>query len=376
MSDDEGRYEARIRATFLSEQHRAESDLQSDPIRPRVRGRRHRALAVLATAALVAVVAAATSVLIHDARPAIGGGSTGSLPATALPVRTASPDRYSDGIPRTFNGQPVLRWTDAVAKAGTTTDATPFLVAVWLAVYHGPMSCPAGHVDPSAPDIWVSSVCTGVTISVDAGDIPVGLDGVATFHFANFNDLNTGPAILRVHTHDSHSTQCGAERAVCERMIVVDGPVWTGDSETSPQPYTVADVIAAAGSVSPPSALEIQTRSDLGYDVSLSGAFALSRVSPAEVTPADMQITGAYLMPDDAAMKRALPNVQPGAPGATLQSAWKGTRSGSGPGYAYTVDNRWLVVANVAFSVNTASPPTAADQAWLAGLEAALEATR
>ena len=376
MTDNDDRLQVRIRAAFLSEQQRAESDLQTDPILPPAHRRRRRAVSVLATAALVVVVAAATSVFIHDARPAVGSGSTVSLPATALPVRTASPDRYSDGIPHTFDGQPVLRWSDAAAKAGTTTDATPFFVAAWLNVYSGPIWCPLMPVDPSAPVSWVSSICTGVTVSADAGAPPVSLDGVATFHFANFGDFNTGPAILRVHTHDSHSTECGPESAVCERMIVVDGPVWTGDSETSPQPYTVADVIAAAGSVSPPSTLEIQTTSDLGYDQSLQGALALSRVSPAKVIPADMQIAGAYLMPDDAAMKRAMPDVQPGAAGAMLQSAWKTTGSGSGPGYSYTVDSRWLVVSNVAFSVRTASPPTTADQAWLASLEAAVKATR
>jgi hypothetical protein len=376
MTDNDDRLEVRIRAAFGSEQRRAESDLQSEPIRPRVRGRRHRALAVFAMAALVVVVVAATSVLIHETRPATGGGATGSPAASALPVRTASPDRYSDGIPRTFDGQPVLRWSDAVTKAGATTDATPFFVAAWLNVYDGPMDCPAMPVDPSAPDSWVSSICTGVTASADAGATPVTLDSIATFHFADFKKLNTGPAILRVHTHDPHSSECGPEQAVCERMIVVDGPVWTGDSETDPQPFTVADVIAAAGSVSPPTALEIQTTADLGYDQSLQGALALSRVSPAEGMPADMQIGGAYLMPDDAAMKRALPNVQPGSAGAMLQSAWKSTGSGSGPGYSFTVDNRWLVVDNVAFSVNTASPPTATDEAWLADLEAALRATR
>jgi hypothetical protein len=315
-------------------------------------------------------------VLIHDARSVTGGSPTGSPAATTLAVRMASPDRYSDGIPRTFDGQPVLRWADAVAKAGATTDATPFFVAAWLNVYKGPMSCPAMHVDPSAPDTWISSVCTGVTASVDAGSTPVGLDGVATFHFANFDDLNTGPAILRVHTHDTNSTQCGPERAVCDRMIVVDGPVWTGDSETDPQPFTVADVIAAAASVNPSTALEIQTTSGFEYDVRLPGALALSPLSADKVIPADMQIGGAYLMPTVAAMKRALPNVQPGADGAMLQTAWKGTSSGSGPGYSYTVEERWLVVDNVAFSVNTASPPTAADQAWMARLEAALKATR
>jgi hypothetical protein len=79
-------------------------------------------------------------------------------------------------------------------------------------------------------------------------------------------------------------------------------------------------------------------------------------------------------MPSDAAMRRALPDVHPGAAGAILPAANKYTSSGSGPGYSYTVDERWLVVDNVAFSVRTASPPTADDAAWLASIEAALRA--
>jgi hypothetical protein len=50
--------------------------------------------------------------------------------------------------------------------------------------------------------------------------------------------------------------------------------------------------------------------------------------------------------------------------------------SGSGPGYSYDVDDRWLVVDNAAFSVLTLPHPPDTDQAWLASLVAALEATR
>jgi hypothetical protein len=332
---------------------------------------------------VVAVVAVATTVGLFHARNVAAGPSTGpTSSAAARPSPSPSlsptpdPNRYPDGILRTFDGQPVLRWSDAVTKAATTTDATPFLVSVWLDVYKGWHGCPAGHVDPSAPDSWLDDFCPSVRLSVDAGATPVLLDGVATLHFANFDLLNTGPAILRVHTHDPHSSQCGPEADVCKLMIVVEQPVWSGDAGTDPQPFTVAEVIKAAGAAHPATALEIQTIADLGYDVRLPGALALSRVSPAKGQPADMQIAGAYLMPTDTAMKRALPDVQPGSSGALLQSAWKSTESGSGPTYSFTVEDRWLVIDNVAFSIHTASPPTAADRAWLASLESALKATR
>jgi len=53
-----------------------------------------------------------------------------------------------------------------------------------------------------------------------------------------------------------------------------------------------------------------------------------------------------------------------------------GRPPGSGPGYSYDVDDRWLVVDNAAFSVLTLPHPPDTDQAWLASLVAALEATR
>ena len=382
MTDDDERTETRIRAAFLSEERRAGTDLLLDPIRPHPRSRRPRALVGLAMVAVVAVVAVATTVGLFQARNIAAVPSTGPTNSTAggpspspSPSPTPDPNRYPDGILRTLDGQPVLRWSDAVAKARTTADATPFLVGVWLDVYKGWHGCPADHVDPSAPDSWLNTFCPSLWLSVDAGGTPVVLDGAATFHFASFGDLNTGPAILRVHTHDSHSSQCGSHQDVCMTMMVVDQSVWSGDAGTDPQPFTVAAVIQAAATAHPATALEIQTIEDLGYDVRLPGALALSRVSPADVRPADMQIAGAYLMPTVTAMRRALPNVQPGSSGALLQSAWRGTESGSGPTYSFTVEQRWLLVDNVAFSVHTASPPSAADRAWLVSLEAALRAT-
>jgi hypothetical protein len=306
------------------------------------------------------------------------GATTADTRLAATPPVSAAADRFGDGIPRTFQGQPVLRWSDALALGQTATDDTAFLVAVWLDVYRGPIFCPNIQVDPSAPDSWVNSTCTGIEASADAGAQAVALNGVVTFRFASTadltTDLTTGPAILRVHTHDPRSNQCGNQEAVCKAMMVVDAAVWTGDAGTDPQPFTVAYVIGAAAAMRPSTDLEIATTQDIGWDMRLPGAIALSAPSPWLLTPADKQLVGAYLMPSDAAMRRALPDVHPGAAGAILPAANKYTSSGSGPGYSYTVDERWLVVDNVAFSVRTASPPTADDAAWLASIEAALRA--
>lgn len=376
MTDRDERTEARLRAAFLSEERRAGSDLRLDPVFPRATSRHAGTLARLAAFAFAAVlvVSALGLAVVSRGNSASGNTATATAGIAATPSVSPAADRYGDGIPRTFQGQPVLRWGDALARSQTATDDTPFLVAVWLDVYRGPIWCLNIQVDPSAPDSWVNSTCTGIEASADAGAQAVALDGVATFRFAAIAGLTNGPAILRVHTHDPRSAECGNQEAVCKAMMVVDTAVWTGDAGTEPQPFTVADVIRAAAAMRPSAALEIATTQDIGWDMRLPGAIALSAPSPWLLTPADKQLVGAYLMPSDDAMRRELPDVHSGAAGAILPAANKYTRSGSGPGYSYTVDERWLVVDNVAFSVRTASPPTADDEAWLANIEAALRA--
>jgi hypothetical protein len=267
----------------------------------------------------------------------------------------------------------VLRWDDALARRETATDATPFLVGLGLDIYNGPIVCYNIPMNPSAPESWVRNDCTGREISAEAGG-PYASGQIATFHFAQ-GDLSTGPAILRVHLHDTRAGLCGDQEAVCDRMLVVESAVWTGDSYTDPRPYTVADVIAAAGVVEPETSLTRPAAQDLKNPASLPGAVSLISASSGQVTPPDVRLSGASLMPSVEAMSAALPHVQPGPAGAMLQSAWFLTSSESGPGYSRTVESRWLVVDNVAFLVMTASPPSAADETWMASLEAALRAT-
>jgi hypothetical protein len=296
------------------------------------------------------------------------------LSPTPSPDRYALAGRYEDGIPRTFDGQPVLRWSDALALRLTAKDDTPFLVAAWLDVITGPMSCPAMSVDPSAPDSWTSNVCTGETVSAEAGG-PYSNGEEASFRFIQ-SYPSTGPAILRVHVHDPRAVQCGTQRAICDAMLVVESVVWSGDSYTAPEPLTVADVIAAASSVQPSTSLVIAGPMSPYYDEGLAGALRLTSSNPAQTPPSDMQLAGAYLMPSVEAMQRALPRVQPGAAGALLPTAYRMGTAGSGPGYSYSLVYRWLVVDNVALSVKMLPDASAADRAWLGNLEAALEARR
>lgn len=383
MTDRDDRTEARVRAAFLAEQRRAEADLQSHHLRRRRPSRRLRTVVGLAAIALAVILAVVSVRLVHDAPPAASPSpprTSSTVPALPSPTAAAPVERYDDGIPRVFDGQPVLRWDDALARRETATDATPFLVGVWLDVWNGWISCPLPLPNPSPPEppeSWVSIGCSGRSISAEAGgpydhDVPPGL--IATFHFAQ-GDFSSGPAILRVHLHDVRANLCGDQEAVCDRILVVESAVWTGDSYTEPRPYTVADVIAAAGVVEPATSLVRPEALGPDYGGLLPGAVSLISASSGQVTPSNVHISGAYLMPSVRAMSQALPHVEPGAAGAMLDSALFVTSSRSGPGNSRVVESRWLVVDNVAFDVMTASPPSAADEAWLASLEAALRAT-
>ena len=265
-----------------------------------------------------------------------------------------------------------MRWEDALARRSTAADDTSFLVAVWLDIPTGVFSCPAWPANASAPDSWKYPPCPYNHLSANAGGQGYDLTGVATFRFAQ--GARTGPAILRVRVHDPRAPECGSDRAICDLMIVVEEEVWAGDSFTAPQPYSVADVLAAIRSTNPSTTFAIPEQESPSTDIGLSEAIALRPVS--DQIPADMQIAGAYLLPSPQAIHRALPDVQPGAAGAVMPAALWGGESGGGAGYQFSVDNRWLVVDNVAFSVQLSRAwITKADEAWLAELEAALRAT-
>lgn len=95
MIEDGDRAEARTRAAFLSEEERAGSDLRLDPIRPRSRSRRPRALVGLAMVAVIAVVAVATSVGLFQARHIAAAPSR-----SAEPRPQPEPNARPQSIPR------------------------------------------------------------------------------------------------------------------------------------------------------------------------------------------------------------------------------------------------------------------------------------
>jgi hypothetical protein len=149
-------------------------------------------------------------------------------------------DRYSDGIPTTWNGQPVLRGEDAIAKARSATDATPFYVALWASPNqaHG---CGSDQLSTE-----LDGTCRDMS---SVGDQP-GMTSTTLAAAIRFStaSMAPGPVIVRVHAHDAAAADCApGHRQECDGIMVGDQIVWNGDSVTAPQPVSTDDVARVFG---------------------------------------------------------------------------------------------------------------------------------
>jgi hypothetical protein len=247
----------------------------------------------------------------------------------------------------------------------------PFLTGAWLSIPVGFFMCPAGHADPSAPSTtWLEDLgCRFNYVSTEAGGQPTTQMGVTTFRFYK-GQLTTGPAIMRVHVHDPRATQCGYQKAICDKMIVVDDILWSGDAVTDPHPLSVADVLAATTQVSQTSGLRAPGPAVFGCGAdAIDGLIMCPQMEPgAQYTS---PIAGAVLLPSTQAIARALPTLEPGVDGALMSSAVSRSQGGSFGSWDY----RQLVVDNVMVEVRTSvGRPSESDLAFLTRLVAALKA--
>ena len=385
MTDGDDRTEDRIRAAFLAEGRRAETDLEVEPLAPRERPR-SRIVARLAAAAVVVVVAAGAAVVVGSLPSRTSSGPSAEATAssspsswpTAAPTETttvpkstaAMTGRYPDGIPTTFDGQPVIRWDAALARRDTAKDATPFLTGAWLSIPIGAFHCPMAQTDPSAPSTtWIENLgCDFRYVSTDAGGQPTAQKGITTFRFYN-GTLTTGPAIMRVHIRDPRSGQCGYQKAICDNMIVVDDIVWSGDAVTDPHPLSVANVMAATTQVSETSGLQAPGR-QWGCGASATDGLIMCPLMTPGVQYTS-PVAGAVVLPSSEAIARAVPSLTPGVEGALLPGAVGWSEGGSFGSWDY----RQLVVDNVMVVVRTSvGHPSESDVAFLTRLEAALKA--
>ncbi|HEX7495846.1 MAG TPA: hypothetical protein VF349_04360 [Candidatus Limnocylindrales bacterium] len=164
-------------------------------------------------------------------------------PAAPIAASASTNDatRYDDGIPRTWDGQPVLRGQAAVDRASQSTDAASFYVALWVSSGLPTFSCPP-PTDPSPLR------CSDVhDVGDRAGVLWSALGKVLRIEV----DVPDGPAVLRVHTHDpgwSDSSRCAASELVaCQHLMIGDGAVWTGDATTASHPISVGQTAEAFG---------------------------------------------------------------------------------------------------------------------------------
>jgi WD40 repeat protein len=176
------------------------------------------------------------------ATPTPSGTPSGSSSAAAIesPSASPNPDRYDDGIPRTWEGQPVLRGQAAIDAANASTDESSFLVAFWAGI-ELPHSCTAMSAGDNA-----RYLCGGMG---DVGDQPgVISSALGKALRVDTSEVAPGPVIARVHTHDPSMMTCPAAYASgCEHTMIGEAVVWHGDAATAPEPTTVAQAAAAFG---------------------------------------------------------------------------------------------------------------------------------
>jgi len=295
-------------------------------------------------------------------------------PGSTQPPATSSPGsafRYDDGIPRTFDGQPVLRGSAARSRADSAVDDSSFLVGGWMTVP------PAGVVYGCTPMLtppWTLT-CGGPTLTDVAGSEGVLWQDVErrlVFTGVDFRTARTGAAILRVHVHDPRSADCGSNRDVCDAAVVVEAIVWNGDSVTEPQPLTAATVESALRSVQSTALLvatPVRTADECPAPLPTARQYGVSDTST--IRP---QVVWVDLSPSAEALARGLP-IATGADAALAPAAVYQTSTSTSPSGTTTFTCRWVGVANVAVMVRSPGATlTAAGETFIRRLVAALEA--
>lgn len=137
----------------------------------------------------------------------------------------------------------MLRGAAALARAQSAMDDSPFLVVGWVTYLPGPVFCPAQSAGDTS---WLHD-CVRPAFSDLAGADDATLSAAVTFRFA-LSGLASGPVVAAVAVHDPRASSCGAATAACDRLMVVQRIVWTGDGAADPQPISVSAVQAVLGS--------------------------------------------------------------------------------------------------------------------------------
>ena len=284
-------------------------------------------------------------------------------------VVDAAAGRYDDGLPRSVGGQPVHRGGAALAFANASTDESSFLIGGWLTVQPGLSACiPTGPAGAA----WLGD-CGRPTLSDRAGIHDAAIAPSVTFRFAS-GVLGSGPVVASVHVHDPRAAECTNSVDACDRMMVVERVLWTGDSATDPRGLDADAVATALRSVDPNLSMM-----PLGPDSLISGC-AMAMIPAA----AEFVVIGGAVDPPGVTMvqvastsqglARAIPEGR-GADAALKANGVACTSISGGAGQTHpgTVVSRRLAFDNVVLLVATHQNPTAADRAFLDRLAAALQ---
>ena len=253
-----------------------------------------------------------------------------------------TPGRYDDGIPRTWQGQPVLRGQEALDFAKATTDDAPFLIAFWAGIEysHGCTAQPLG-----------GNLDFGCGFMDEVGDQP----GVRSGQLGAALRIDTsmvapGPVIARVHTHDHAFNGCTSDYvAACQAVMVGDAILWSGDQATSPNPASVKQVSAAFGFSGPTYQLNM-----IG---DLPGVAQIPFPMSTEASHGEYEGVAA-VFPSAAALAAAFPDVVSAGETAAMPSdsslKGQGTFGGSDPirgSGTYTFQLYWFARGNVLVGV-------------------------
>jgi hypothetical protein len=280
--------------------------------------------------------------------------------------------RYADGLPRTVDGQPVLRGAEALAEARSTTDDESFLITGWVSFPQGVrFSCDYFNPHPSR-NPWLND-CVRAGFSDVAGSGNRALTAAITFRFIPYPVM--GPVVASVHVNDRRAGQCGAARAQCLRMMVVDHIVLNGDRAFDPRPLRAEMVRRVLH--------RIQATRDLkpfGANAQLAGCgdfLAAAEIYFPRPRPLAMTAVIEIEIEPSARARRSALELGAGSANALRPKALLCTGVSSVGGSMAASENRWLAIQNVIVLVRTHHPITAADRAFIVGLAKALHhATR
>ena len=163
---------------------------------------------------------------VHDARCTPGD-------ARCLAAFVVDRLAWSDDIPATIDGQPVLSIRQGVTQAATASTSQAFLIGGWFAGFGLTCAAPPADTPMSSLVPW----CDGVLLTDMPYEVIVALHDtqaavIQPIFLPGASPLlppQSGRVVYRVHVHDPSAADCPTSLlARCQVAVVVDALVWQG----------------------------------------------------------------------------------------------------------------------------------------------------